>query len=264
MNKKRMIFGHMLALFSNYVWASVFVSTKILLNVMSPIDILLYRFVIGYLFLFALRPKLFKTGSFKMELNFIICGLTGIALNCVLESTALLYTGSAIVSVIVAASPFMVGLLARFVFGQKLNRFFFVGFILAISGIAMICLIGNSDNRMNFIGELISIGASLAWAIYGLFSEKINKMNFDAILVTRRMFFYGTLFVFPVYLIKGDFDSLRYLSKPLYLGNIVFLGMVACALAFFAWNKSIEIIGTILTLSGVALSNYTGEKNECK
>lgn len=294
MNKK-VLSGHVLALLTNIIWGSTFVATKVLLEDFIPIEILFYRFLIGYFFLWVLHPKPLRIDNWRLEITFAAAGLMGICLNYLCESIALLYTGAAIVSVIVAASPFMVGLLAKCFLRQKLQKYFTVGFILSIIGISLVCLTGNADVELHWLGQLLALGACFTWALYGLFSEAINQQNFSAIQVTRRLFMYGLLSVLPLYLIYGDPGSVRQLTSPVNLGNILYLGLGACVLAFIMWNYSIRvlgtvtanvyvyllpvftiiisvivldekitplmILGTILTLVGVALSEWKTEKD---
>ena len=43
--------GHLAALFTAVVWGTTFISTKILLEDFRPVEILFFRFVLGYLVL---------------------------------------------------------------------------------------------------------------------------------------------------------------------------------------------------------------------
>ena len=242
---KRVIAGHVCALLTNIIWGSTFVSTKILLRDFNPFEILFYRFLIGYLFLWILCPKALHIMDKKLELQFAAAGVTGICLNYLFENMALLYTGAAIVSVIVSASPFMVGILACLFLKQKMKKYFAVGFILAVIGIAMICFAGETYVELHWLGQLISLGACLVWAMYGLFSEKINQQGFPEILVTRRLFFYGLISIMPLYLLFGDRRSISELKVPVNLGNLIYLGLGACVLAFIMWNFAIRTLGTV-------------------
>lgn len=49
--------GHAFALVTVFIWGTTFVSTKVLLEQFQPVEILFCRFFIGFLALFALRPK---------------------------------------------------------------------------------------------------------------------------------------------------------------------------------------------------------------
>ena len=211
MNRK-LLLGHLCAFFTIFIWGTTFISTKVLLQNFNPIEILFYRFIIGYAFLWIIRPRTLHIGSFKMEIQFMMAGLMGICLNYLFENMALLYTGAAIVSVIVSASPFMIGFLAYIFLKQKWNRYFVIGFVIAITGIAMICFSDEPLAEFHWLGQLISIGACFVWAAYGIFSE-----------------------------------SIFYLKNPLYAGNILYLGVCACALSFITWNYAISVLGTVMT-----------------
>lgn len=244
--KKHSYLGHICAAVSILIWGSTFISMKVLLAVWNPVEILFYRFLVGYLFLWILRPKYLKLSG-RMEGVFALSGLTGICLNCLLENTALLFTGASVVSVIVSASPFAVGILAQIFLKQPLRKSFAAGFVLAIAGVICICISGENDFYLHLTGVLISLGACMVWATYGIFSERINRQGFDAILVTRRLFFYGTLFTFPLYLYFGGTGNLADFRKPQYLGNILYLGIGACAVAYVTWNYAIGTLGTVYT-----------------
>lgn len=242
--KKRAYLGHVCAVISILIWGSTFISMKVLLAIWNPAEILFYRFLTGYLFLWILKPRYLKLSG-RMEAAFALSGLTGICLNCLLENTALLFTGASVVSVIVSASPFAVGILARIFFKQPLRKSFAAGFMIAMAGVICICISGENDFSVRLTGVLISLGACFVWAAYGIFSERINGQGFDAILVTRRLFFYGTLFTLPLYLyFRGEGGAADFL-KPQYLGNLLYLGIGACAIAYVTWNYAIGALGTV-------------------
>ena len=51
-NKKAL--GHVLAIFTIFIWGTTFISTKILLQAFQPVEILFFRFVMGYILLLSL------------------------------------------------------------------------------------------------------------------------------------------------------------------------------------------------------------------
>lgn len=248
MNRKTVI-GHLCAASTIMIWGSTFIFTQILLQEMSPVEILFYRFLVGYLVLWILRPRTFRTGSVGMELRFALAGLTGIALNYYCESAALLYTSAAVVCIIVSSAPFLVGLVATLILKQRLPRFFVPGFAVAIAGIAIVSFADNTgaESGVRFLGQILAFGACVTWTVYSLLSERINEQGYDEILVSRRLFFYGLLAIAPFYLRSVDLGHVRLLMQPTNLGCILFLGIGACALSFITWNRAIAILGTVTT-----------------
>lgn len=67
--------GHLLALLTIVIWATTYVSTKILLKNFQPVEILLLRFIIGFLILLLIFPKRLKVKEIKHELYFALAGL---------------------------------------------------------------------------------------------------------------------------------------------------------------------------------------------
>ena len=63
--------GHLAALFTISIWATTYISTKILLEVFRPIEILVFRFIMGYLVLILVCPKKLKTRNIKQEMTFV-------------------------------------------------------------------------------------------------------------------------------------------------------------------------------------------------
>ena len=89
---KKQLTSHGFALFTILIWGTTFVATKVLLEDMSPIQILVYRFVLGYLALWLLAPKPLKLASPRQELWFAAAGVTGITVYQMMENVALTMT----------------------------------------------------------------------------------------------------------------------------------------------------------------------------
>ena len=105
--------GHLAALFTIVVWGTTFISTKILLKDFQPVEILIIRFVIGYLLLLAAKPGIIRLKDKKQEWVFAAAGLCGICLYFLLENIALTYTLASNVGVIISAAPFFTGFLSQ-------------------------------------------------------------------------------------------------------------------------------------------------------
>ena len=98
--------GHLAALLTIFIWGTTFISTKILLKDFQPIEILLFRFLLGAAALFLVCPRRIKGTSPKQELTLAAAGLCGICLYYLLENIALTYTMASNVGVILSVAPF--------------------------------------------------------------------------------------------------------------------------------------------------------------
>ena len=98
--------GHLAALFTIIIWGTTFISTKVLLTDFKPVEILFFRFVMGFAALFLVCPHRMKGVERKQELTFVLAGLCGICLYYLLENIALTYTMASNVGVIISVAPF--------------------------------------------------------------------------------------------------------------------------------------------------------------
>lgn len=190
--------GHLAVLLTIVIWGTTFISTKVLLVDFEPVEILFYRFVMGLLALCVVYPRRLKGATGKQELTFAAAGLCGVCLYYLLENIALTQTLASNVSVIVSVAPFFIALLSHIVFkGQeKLRVNFFLGFVLAMAGIFLIST-GGAEVHISPVGDLLALLASIIWAFYSILMQKIGGYGYPTVLVTRRIFLYGILFMVP-------------------------------------------------------------------
>ena len=73
------------------------------------------------------------------------------------------------------------------------------------------------------------------------------SMGYDVIRVTRRMFLYGLVFMLPIIATQGFHVTAEEIFRPVNFINLLFLGVVACALCFIMWNYATGAIGPVKT-----------------
>ena len=240
--------GHVAALLTILFWGTTFIATKVLLDSMQPIEILFSRFLLGYIALWIVAPHPMRNVSPRQELHFAAVGFFGIFLYYLLENIALTYTFASNVGVMVVVAPLFTALLQRVFLPAegKLRPSFFAGFLLAMTGIALISFNGASFN-LSPRGDMLAILAALAWACYSLLVRKAGEFGYSSIQVTRRSFFYGLVFMLPALWLCDASPLPQALTDPVCLANIIFLGLGASAICFVSWNFSIHVLGTLKT-----------------
>ena len=240
--------GHLTALITIVIWGTTFISTKILLADFTPIEILFFRFLLGLLVLIAVYPKRLGIKDKKQELSFAAAGLCGICLYYLLENIALTYTMASNVGVIISVAPFFTAVLSHVLMKteEKLKAQFFIGFIVAMTGICLISF-SSSELKLNPIGDILAIVAAFVWAVYSLLTRKISGYGYNIIQTTRRIFTYGILFMIP-FLFVYDFSlDVQKFVKPEYALNLIYLGLGASALCFATWNYAVGVLGAVKT-----------------
>ncbi len=241
------ISGHLSAVLTVIIWGTTFISTKVLLKSFEPVEILFLRFIIGTIALFIVCPHRLKGTTVRQELTFAAAGFCGICLYYLLENIALTYTTASNVSVIISAAPFFTAILScLFLKENKLGVNFFIGFAAALTGIFLISFNG-TELKLNLIGDLLALFAALVWACYSVLTKKLGSYGYNNILVTRRVFLYGIIFMIPALFLfdfKLEFNCLK---DPVCFFNIIYLGLGASALCFVTWNFAVKILGAVKT-----------------
>ena len=240
--------GHLAVIFACVVWGTTFVSSKYLLQEFAPTEILFFRYLLGLGALFLFYPKRLKGTTWKQEVAFALAGLCGITLYTLMENTALTLTQASNVGVVVSSAPLFTAILVSiFLKEEKISFYFFIGFISAMLGIALISFHGSSHLELNPIGDLLAVGAAIAWGFYNILLRKIHQFGYHPIQVNRRIFMYGLFFVLPV-LHPLDFNlGLYRFANPFNVLNLVFLGLIASALCFVLYNVAVNRIGALKT-----------------
>lgn len=247
--------GHVLALVTVLVWAVTFVSTKVLLVHLAPIEILFFRFMIGFAVLALLRPRILRVRGFKEERWFMLAGATGVTLYYLLENIALTFTTASIVGVVVAAAPLFTGIASAVVLKERLRAPFFAGFAVAMAGVCLVSFSGGAAGltgegglgQTGLVGVALALAAAGTWAAYSIVTKKLSTFGYDSILVTRRTFAWGLAFMLPTLPVLGFSPDWASLAAPEMWGNLVFLGLGASALCFVTWNMAVKELGPVKT-----------------
>jgi Permeases of the drug/metabolite transporter (DMT) superfamily len=240
--------AHILAFITIFIWGTTFISTKKLLREFSPTEILFYRFILAYLALLIAKPRRIRFTYLKEELLFAAAGLCGVTLYFILQNTSLVYTLASNVGVLVSVAPFFTAIFSWFLLKEEpLRRSFFVGFGFSIIGIFLISFNGNFVLKLNPLGDILAIVCAVVWAVYSVLMKKISGLNYHVILCTRKIFFYGIIFLLPALpFFEFHWDASRFTYLP-NLFHLLFLGLGASALCFVTWNYAVGVLGPVKT-----------------
>ena len=237
----------LLALFCVVVWGTTFISTKVLLlHGLEPEDIILLRFGVAYLALLPIYHRDMRL-PWREELWMMLVGIAGGSVYFMTENSALDYTLTTNVSLIVSLTPlYTLALMAVFYRSTtRLTLRLLLGVVMAVAGVFCVVMNGHILLRLNPLGDLLALLCGLSWSVYSLVYNRVGK-RYPALLITRKLFFWGFVTCLPVLLLpRAEKDYVAILSEPVVVGNLLFLGLVAGLLCFFAWNVAVKKVGTV-------------------
>ena len=248
MANKKQLFGRLAALTCGCIWGYTYVVMVILFRDFTPVEVQFFRFAIAAVVLYLVYPKrMEQKTTWRQELLFAGAGLSGVTTYFFLQGIAVLNSSASNVAVIVAVSPVFTALLAWKILGEaRPTRTFFIGAVLALSGIGLISFAG-SQLELNPLGDLIAVFTALSFAFYSIIARKIGGFGLHIIPVTRRIILYGLLFLIPA-MIAMDFRL--ELERFSYLPNLtgtLYLGLAASAACYVLWNFAVKTLGPART-----------------
>ena len=280
MDKNRII-CHLCGMFVVLVWGTTFLVSKMLLEILTPVQIIVMRFLLAYIMLWVLCPQ-WKV-KWKDELGFLTMALFGNTIYYMLENSALMYTYSANVSILVSAAPLTTVLLAlvsdKIFFlrqnrsggiqctvedasTQKTSEFLaareaaeqmnnkrlqckeWLGMLIAFAGMVFVVFNGTFVLKLSPKGDILSLCAALCWGVYSVILEQFMT-RFSSLFISRKLMLYGFLTSMPIMLLQGKAFPLGDILQTKYLLGILFLGMVGSGLCYICWNKACNGLGII-------------------
>lgn len=172
--------GIIFAAITALVWGFLPIKLKVALNFADAFTIVWFRFFIAFLFLFIfylLKNRESIKILFRPPILAIIAGL-GLAFNYYgyLHGIALTTPGSA--QIMIVSGPMALALIGFIFFGEKINRYQVLGFLIFLLGFILFYLdkLSGISNSLTFNqGSLWVLSAGLSWALYAGLQKKLSQ-----------------------------------------------------------------------------------------
>ena len=221
-------------------WASTFVVAKAAFAEVSPLAFLFARFVIMVALAFAVLLVLQRGAGRWVERSdwglFALAGLTGYTLYQLGFILGLSRTSPFSSSLLIAMVPlFTVLILAIMREPTPLQGW--VGLGVALVGVALFLLDKRGASAGTLLGDLLSIGAAVAFAIYGIITRPLVR-KYPAETYTAWSVLAGTVPLLIVSLpdaLKQDWQTVSLSGWS----SIVYLAIFPVYIAYILWNYAI-------------------------
>ncbi|MFJ2933854.1 DMT family transporter [Streptomyces sp. NPDC087219] len=235
-------FGVLLALLATVVWSGSFVAARALHDTVPPVQAAYWRWIVAILVVtpFAARATWRQRHLIRRHLGFVVlASLLGITVYNTLVNQAGLTASAGNMGMIMAASPVVMALYDRFG-GARLGARRVTGMAIACAGVLLLVGKGALPTRLG-AGDLWMFAAALSFASYSALLKR-RPEGLGGVVFLYATFLFGALMLLPVYAadlaVHGGFEPTVGTVGPL-----VHVGVLSSAVAFFAWNKAIALIG---------------------
>ncbi|AOR37361.1 hypothetical protein BFF78_27590 [Streptomyces fodineus] len=231
--------GLALAALATLVWSGSFVASRGLHDSVPPVQHAFWRWVVALVAVapFGARQAWRQRALIRHHARYVLlASFLGVATYNTLVNQAGLTTPAATMGMIMAASPVLMALFER-LGGVRLGARRTTGLLIACAGVALLFGGGTAFSP----GDLWMIAAACCFAGYSaLLRRKPTELGGTAFLCTT--FAVGTALLLPVQAasvtVQGGFTPTPGTVLPL-----LYVGVASSAVAFFAWNKAITLIG---------------------
>ena len=230
--------------FTILFWGLSFIATKIALTSFTPFVYMFFRFTLASVFFLVLMlwrgfPKL-SAGDHK---KLFLIGLLEPGLYFIFETFGLTYTTASKASLIIAAVPIAVLLLARIVLKEKITGKRLWGVILSIAGI-MILILGDPkfsiSSAGSMLGDMLIFGAVISASFYMIIARDLGQ-RLSSLEITSFQVFYGAILFTPFFLLNMGGIQWSQISAQA-VGAVVFLAVFATILGFLFYNYALTQI----------------------
>lgn len=242
--------AHLAVLAANFIFGAGYAVVKTITPVfIAPFALNVVR-VLSSLFLFWLL-FLMKPGNAGIERKhisrFLLCAVTGVAINQLLFIKGLSLTTAIHSSLLSLGTPIFITIIAAWLLKEKLTIQKMGGLALGISGAAMLILLkDNTANGKDFLlGDIMIMINAISYAFYLVLVRPLME-HYKPIHVLRWVFTFGTFMILPFGMgqfIETDwaaFGTMQWLA----------LGFVALFVTFFAYLFNVyglSVIGSSAT-----------------
>ncbi|NED36063.1 DMT family transporter [Streptomyces sp. SID8499] len=234
--------GLALAVLATAVWSGSFVTSRALHDSVPPVQHAFWRWVIALAVVapFGARRAWRQRRLIRRHGRYVLlASLLGVAVYNTLVNQAGLTTPAATMGMIMAASPVLMAVFER-LGGTRLGLRRTAGLLTACAGVLLLTLGAGGGTGLTG-GGLWMIAAACCFAGYSALLRR-RPAELDGVAFLFTTFLVGTVLLLPVQAaslaVQGGFRP-----TPGTLLPLLYVGVASSAVAFFAWNRAIALIG---------------------
>ena len=255
-----------------FFWGGTFVAGKWAVGEVPPFFVAALRFAIASVLLWALVAWRFRVRGDRFPVpagwaqwtGLFSLGLTGVFLYNFVFLTGLSWTSATNGSLIVAFNPMLTAVLSALWLKERFRSVQAGGLLLALLGVGVVITRGSIAvmRSLSFNpGDLLMLGAPLAWALYTILGKKVLAC-FPPLVATAYAALFGTLLLLPAAALEGSLLSGVHRLTVYGWISVLQLALLGTVAGFVWWYEGVELLGAsraavfvnLVPLFGVLLS----------
>lgn len=239
--------AHLGLALASLFWAGNFVVGRALRELIDPLSLNFWRWLLAFVILLAITHKLLWTHRrelLRQWLLILMLGLTGIAAFHTSVYLALTTTTAVNALLLFTLTPLLIMLGAWLWLGERLHALALLGVAVSLLGALVLIAHGDVQNLLALqfgSGDLWMLLAIVMWAAYSLLLKRKPPALPQTALVSATTLA-ALLLMLPFYL-WGTRTDPSVLLTPQILWALVYVALFASVLAFWLWNRGVARIG---------------------
>ncbi|NOY98797.1 MAG: DMT family transporter [Chloroflexi bacterium] len=238
MTKTSPLTGILAGLTAAAIWGGMYVVSKAVMDVIPPFSLITLRLLLGIVTLWlvaAVRGRLHVARRHFWQIFWV--GFVGYGISIGFQFVGTNLSTAANGALVTSATPAFVLLFAALLLGEKITPRRFLALLVASLGV--LAVIDPRKAQLSsslFLGNLNLVAAALTWALYSVLIRKITR-GADVLTVSLIAFIGGL----PVSIPMGAWEVASQgigAITPGVIGGVLFLGIIATALAMYLWNMA--------------------------
>ena len=188
--------GYLYIVVATIMFSTMEVALKYIAGEVNSVQLTFTRFFIGFLFLAPLAWRTLKKRGMSLDRRsvgyFALLGLVGIAICMPIYQLSVNYIDSGVVAVLFSCNPVFVTFLAFLFLGEPIRGRHIAALVLEVLG--TIAIINPFETRLNMVGVVLALTATVLFAIYGVMGKK-KVAQFGGSVVTCFGLLFGSLII---------------------------------------------------------------------
>lgn len=224
------------------IWGGMYVVSKVVLAVLSPIELVWLRYLVALLTLGLLALVTRQSWQIrKKDIPLVaVIGVIGYSISIWSQFLGTQLSSAQMGAVITSATPAFMAIFARILLGEQLTLKKAVSVCLATTGVLMIVGIGDIGDSSRLGGGILAI-AALTWALMSVLIKRVPS-DYSQLIITTYAILVATVIITPFAVTEITATDLHLLIQPNVWGGVLYIGIVSTAGAFFLWNKGLQMV----------------------
>ncbi len=227
-------------------WGLSFIGTKMVLEYLTPSEIIAVRFLLGSSVLLSVKTwRKIKFDFRRSDLGLIVFVSLFFGFHVILQAFGLIYTSATNTAWLIATIPVFIAITSRIILKEYLNSQKIIGIFIATFGVILLISKGNFENLgwLQSVGDWIILFTCITWTIYTIIIRKLTKVHNPLSLMVAILIIPGACLVLLT-LVTTPIE--RFFNLPYHILLILSgLGIICAGLAQWIWLEGITQKGTV-------------------